>query len=359
MADRKTLETRPPVVIEAVVRALLPPAAREHVLGDLAERYTSPRRYLVDALRTVPFVIASRIRRTTSPAWLLMPTFLFMMALGAGPGDTFWIRGGIPTIAALIGLVLRDAYRRPDASRPWRQGAVDIAVVTAFGLASQLVLAAVQPLWLVAPGGAARLAVVLVILYLVRVQNSPACGPPQRAASGPTMSLDVLRQEVVAYEGGTRRAVSIELAVGLFVVLFFAGFAVVAADAPVLVRVGAALGAGGALFVAFRMWAVLRLTPLPVDAGFADTVRSFRTRLERQHHSLQTMWRWYGLPLSVGPLVVFATAAATSAHPLLGVVGVVIGFMALGVFFDRVLFGRQARSLRQRITALESVTEQR
>jgi hypothetical protein len=358
MADRKAMETRPPVVIEAVVRTLLPPAAREHVLGDLTERYTSPRRYVVDALRTVPFVIASQVRRTTSLFWFLMPALIFMMAFAAGPADAFWIRGGIPTSAALIGLVLRDAYRRPDVSRPWRQGAVDIAVVTVCVLASQLVLAAMQPLWLVASGGGARLTVVLVILYLVRVQNSPASGlNPRCMASGPTMSLDGLRREVSMYQSATRRAVTIELAVGLFVVLFFTGFAVIAVDAPVLIRIGAVLGAAGALFVASRMWTVLTLPPIPVDGAFADTARSYRARLERQHHSLQTMWRWYGLPLSVGPMVVFTTAAATSSQPIFGVAGVVIAVIAVGVFLDRALFARQARSLRQRISTLETVTE--
>lgn len=42
MDRRPTLETRPPVLIDAVVRALIPPACREHVVGDLWERYRSP-----------------------------------------------------------------------------------------------------------------------------------------------------------------------------------------------------------------------------------------------------------------------------------------------------------------------------
>jgi hypothetical protein len=44
------MEAGPPKVIEAVVRTLVPPASREHVLGDLRERYVSPGRYVIDAL---------------------------------------------------------------------------------------------------------------------------------------------------------------------------------------------------------------------------------------------------------------------------------------------------------------------
>ena len=57
---------------EAVVGLLLPPACREHVLGDLHERYQSPQQYWPEAIRTVPLVILSRIRRTTDIVVLLM-----------------------------------------------------------------------------------------------------------------------------------------------------------------------------------------------------------------------------------------------------------------------------------------------
>jgi len=72
-----------------VIRLLIPPACREHVLGDLWERYTSPRQYVVDALRTLPFVIWSQIRRTSDPLLLAMqvlPAFVFFGGLAGKPG---------------------------------------------------------------------------------------------------------------------------------------------------------------------------------------------------------------------------------------------------------------------------------
>ena len=69
MEPEPTMEARPPAFVDAIVRALIPPACREAVMGDLWERYTSPAGYLGDALRALPFLIVSRIRRTTTRRW--------------------------------------------------------------------------------------------------------------------------------------------------------------------------------------------------------------------------------------------------------------------------------------------------
>ena|SRR5258706_15717163 len=58
------MEARPSSLIEAVVEALIPAAYREHVMGDLNERYTSPSQYVADAIQTVPFVLWSHMRRS-------------------------------------------------------------------------------------------------------------------------------------------------------------------------------------------------------------------------------------------------------------------------------------------------------
>ena len=58
------METGPSPLIEAIVEVLIPAAYREHVMGDLNERYTSPLQYVAEAIRTVPFVLWSHIRRS-------------------------------------------------------------------------------------------------------------------------------------------------------------------------------------------------------------------------------------------------------------------------------------------------------
>ena len=58
--------------LEWCVVAFIPPAARETVAGDLFEQYRSPIQYLVSALRTLPFVIMSQIRRQSNVPVLII-----------------------------------------------------------------------------------------------------------------------------------------------------------------------------------------------------------------------------------------------------------------------------------------------
>jgi len=59
------MHPRPPAVIESIVRLLVPPVSREHVMGDLSERYRSPRQYLMDAFLSLPLIVASQVRRVS------------------------------------------------------------------------------------------------------------------------------------------------------------------------------------------------------------------------------------------------------------------------------------------------------
>ena len=68
------METGPSALIEAIVGWLVPPASREHVLGDLRERAATTREYVAHAIDVVPAVIFSRLRRTfDGAAWLTRP----------------------------------------------------------------------------------------------------------------------------------------------------------------------------------------------------------------------------------------------------------------------------------------------
>jgi hypothetical protein len=116
------MRSGPSKAAEAMIAVLVPPACREEVLGDLQERYRSPRQYGLEALRTVPMVILSRIRRTADPQVLLMQAFaLYISFLGAAwfkdPGllrDQWGLmRLAIPAGIALLGMVTEDAYTTP------------------------------------------------------------------------------------------------------------------------------------------------------------------------------------------------------------------------------------------------------
>jgi hypothetical protein len=117
----------PSKTAEAIVAVFVPPACREEVLGDLHERYSSSCQYGLDALRTIPLVIISRIRRTADPQVLLMQAFaLYVSFLGAAwlKDQPFlseqWglLRLAIPAAMAMLGLILEDAYAKPGRRSP-------------------------------------------------------------------------------------------------------------------------------------------------------------------------------------------------------------------------------------------------
>jgi hypothetical protein len=141
--DRK-VEAGPPAVAEGVVRLLMPPASREHVVGDLAERYVSPGRYFVDVLQTLPFVLASRIRRTTNVGLLAFLLFYMWFAAFHGNKHSSFLIAAIPTLAAAFGFKLRDVYRGVDV-RSMRAAAVDMVVAAVCVLATQAALALFAP----------------------------------------------------------------------------------------------------------------------------------------------------------------------------------------------------------------------
>lgn len=122
------MEPSPSKAAEAFVELLTPPACREHVVGDLRERNTGTRRFLVDAAQTLPLVIVSRIRRTTDPQLLLIEAFALYLAFLAYPWvnhdsrfllvESGFLRLAVPAGVALYALVLAGAYADPGKRSP-------------------------------------------------------------------------------------------------------------------------------------------------------------------------------------------------------------------------------------------------
>lgn len=144
----------PPKYLEKLFRLLLPPASREHVLGDLQERYQSPKSYLIDAFSVLGPVIVSRIRRTTDFQVFLMEACAVYFSFAAAAwclgeqrflyGNAGFIRLLMPTTVALAALLLCNAYSDPGRrsfSKPVLQSAGSISLAV-FG---QTVLFNIQP----------------------------------------------------------------------------------------------------------------------------------------------------------------------------------------------------------------------
>ncbi len=108
----------PPQLLERIVAILIPPRAREAVAGDLCETYVSPRGYALEALRTVPFVIASQARRNLNLPVLMLQASLALFFFGTSAA-----------LALLPLLVIAEAYR--EATRPCPRRAIREALVVA------------------------------------------------------------------------------------------------------------------------------------------------------------------------------------------------------------------------------------
>jgi hypothetical protein len=133
------MHSGPSKAAEAIVAIFVPPACREEVLGDLHEQYNSPSQYALDALRTVPLLIISRIRRTADPQALLIQAFvLYLSFVGAAwfkdeallREPWAFLRLAIPAGTSLLGLVLYDAY-----ANPGRRSLPSLAPLLGLGLA--------------------------------------------------------------------------------------------------------------------------------------------------------------------------------------------------------------------------------
>ena len=187
------MKAGPSKATELLVGWLLPPASREHVLGDLHERYTTRWRYMAEVISVVPLVILSNIRRTLDPVVLLMEAFTFFMSFliagwSLGPGsflyhDLGFLRVAIPTAVASLGLVLADAYANPRKRSPMRPvlGAVFSLLCV---LLSQMTLSGSGGLALPRFVMVAGSSMALLLVSTLRLLFPPPADRP-RGANGP------------------------------------------------------------------------------------------------------------------------------------------------------------------------------
>jgi hypothetical protein len=127
----------PPAAIEHVVQWLIPPKAREAVVGDLREIYSTPSQYVAEAAKTVPQVFASCVLRALNPALLLLQFLLLLFILETIHAQFHQLtQTAILRISAVVlsAIVLRDTYQqdgRPEA----RSGILESILVALFLMA--------------------------------------------------------------------------------------------------------------------------------------------------------------------------------------------------------------------------------
>lgn len=184
-------------MIEKLVGIFIPPACREEVLGDLREKNDGVQLFIYDALRTIPLVIVSRIRRTTDSVVLLMEAFccyvsFLAVALVAQPAmigsREGLLRLAIPGAIALFALVIADAYANPRKKSVLRPV---LAVALAFACVFLVhVIRPLLPPMLLAVGSGMS----MMLLLAMRMLFPPLADRPQQV-QGPAFWQ---KQEILA-----------------------------------------------------------------------------------------------------------------------------------------------------------------
>ncbi len=295
------MQSGPHKRIENAVALLIPPVCREHVAGDLHERYTGPWQYLADAAATVPRVILSQARRRANPPVLLMECAALYLALGAAAwglaGVSFFssqsgfVRLLILTAAAGIGLFLGGAY--VDSGSLLR-----IWPAAAFAILSQAALAALYPEMAVPGsillvGGGAGQVLLLSVQFLLR----PPAMDSAAAAGGAAISLDEIHRRTQRRFNTARRRY-----LEFFIVVILV--ALLGLSAAVSSRLSDRV-IGGAIIVlalcaGFQVHRRASIHIAPPDADLDHSLAFYRAELQRQRDALLGVWSWYLWPVLSG-----------------------------------------------------------
>jgi hypothetical protein len=220
------METNPPKLVETILGSLIPPACREEVLGDWHERYRSPGQYVWDGIRTLPFLIASQVRRSFSIELFLSQACALYIAFGGASlvGGPAYLYERLLSFAVVIGfvlftLVLVEPYADPQGDSPSSVRIVTSALITAYIAQSVLGLTASElmfPMWLMLTGNVISIPLLMIVRRWYRqVHHSPT---PVAATAAP--SLEELRRRS---EEEHRKAWHVNFAwvMAAYLVLFF------------------------------------------------------------------------------------------------------------------------------------------
>jgi hypothetical protein len=321
-------------------------------MGDLHERYVSLPQYLADALRTVPFVLASRIRRACNLPLTVFLALYLQFVVFQGNTQQHSPTATLPTVLAVLVLMLRDVYRTLTPTWP-RQAAVDVLAVVVTVTLGEAVLAWNAPQYLLSRS---QILIVFPIgcaqLFYVRLQiPTGVVWPPPIARA---MSLGELLTEMRGFERRWRVVIGIETALGI---LMAVGCLIALWQTRGwLDRGGFALAALGLLALTWLLATRARVRASPPGIGFAQSLSIYRENLEHRTWLSTRYLRWYVLLTVPGSvLLVVAHASRTPDAPQY-----IARFLAVGVAI--VVFMSQIQNsvgakYRRRTEQLNLVTE--
>jgi hypothetical protein len=338
---------------QAIVKLVLPPACREHVLGDLEERSrvkadtkAGRRQFLIDALRTVPWIVWSQMRRAVPPRLLIAQGLVaytsFVLAafqvLGkngfAFLDDEYGFRRiALPALASWLVLVLADTYSTPREGPPWHESprrelkVVGLALSAAFlvnFVTSSLANSWAMPRQMMIFGAILQLAIVPPLRFLLKARRQA-----QLTAAALPRSLEDVRGRAQAFEKEIRRRTLLGTVVTLFVMACFAqGFYVFPNG---IQRIGSCVTIAGCLFMLGQLHRK-RASAVPVLPTYEMTVDLYRKELLRQRDFHRGTWFWWRIVVFLpGPLL-FEAGAALTRPGLLPSIGLTAGvFLILAI----------------------------
>jgi hypothetical protein len=283
----------PPKWIELLVELMTPPACREHVLGDLRERYPG-RGYLRGAAAALTLVIASRIRRTTQSRLLALEIGAFATAfcaaaVGALPyiEPILW-RVLIPIVTGLAGLRIAAAY----TPKPLVQ------IFTAF--AAMLAAQAVFP---GLPRGMFLTGAMWSVLLIATVRTLMPEPEP-----GASTCVEQLRARALVYEKSVRRRNYREQCAAALVAAFFAWEML--AGASSVPFYGPAAMIAVSLYVMVQLHRAAGPRPTPDAAPLPQLLDHYREELVRQREWHRRAWSRKLSPLTAALTLFLAGAVA-------------------------------------------------
>lgn len=362
MAIQSKIQAQPPELIDRLVRRLTPPLAREAVVGDLWERYQSPGQYLFEALHTLPFVIFSQMRRTARFSLLGLQTFILFACFGGFETSIrivpvpHWAQAAVPTLAALIATMLRDAYRRKE-HRTLHRAVLDTAVAAVCIAASQVMLAvliaagALGAGWVLPPPLIALGTLALPILFVLRagtgLEETVAPAIHDGALSAQELGQDY--RQFQRHVGWRNRA---EVA---------ALIAVIAVSTWFLLRFNPPVARAGwtTEFLCALLAIYLGISgsahPMPSDPGFDSLRARYQAELRRQCQLRRLMWWFWLAPLFLGLIIKWLVRGYLQGQQLRAMLGIGMVIM-LGVCVACLNLDR-ARQVQNRIGLLASLRE--
>lgn len=338
--------------VETIIRILLPPTCREHVLGDLRESAAPRRPGMHDLMFTAPAVVWSQMRRSTPPMLLLaqgLAAYIAFAQFAFMPGGdrAALVTGLWPVLAALAVLVLIDTYRTA-VECTWRRHIAMSAIAGACaGLAASVFMALPARMILLAATMAP------IGIFTLRVALLTGERKPWTAFSGP-LPVDEIRKRGRRFEDEVRNRTLAGYVVTTFVAAVFACYAVILSG--VTLRIGACLTVGGAMFLFSQIWRKRLLRPQP-QAGDPGYVRFFHDELIRQAEFHGGAWFWARVAaLMPGPVIFILGMAqvrpeAASFSRL--EIGVFLAVLGVSVPINLKMARRYRRQLDQLNTSIE------